>query len=62
MLDKVLGTWAPPPHDQRVARAELVSSLVRPGDVGAEIGVQCRVFAYHVLLRRQPSKLYLIDP
>jgi hypothetical protein len=52
----------PPPHDGRSARAALVSSLIHPGDVGAEIGVAAGVFAYHVLLARQPSKLYLIDP
>jgi hypothetical protein len=50
------------PHDNRVARAEFVSSLIKPGDVGAEIGVNMGVFAYHVLLPRQPSQLYLIDP
>ena len=49
-------------YDNRDARAALVSSLIKPGDVGVEIGVQVGVFAYHVLLRRQPSKLYLIDP
>ena len=52
----------PPPHDGRFARAEFVSSLIKPGDVGAEIGVFAGVFAYHVLLPSQPSKLYLIDP
>jgi hypothetical protein len=51
-----------PPHDGRFARAALVSSLIKPGDVGAEIGVLAGQFAYHVLLRAQPSKLYLIDP
>jgi hypothetical protein len=53
---------AAPPHDGRFARAALVSGLIRPGDVGAEIGVLAGQFAYHVLLRAQPSKLYLIDP
>jgi hypothetical protein len=51
-----------PPHDNRFARAEFVSSLIEPGDVGVEIGVLLGVFAYHVLLRREPSRLYLIDP
>lgn len=53
---------SPPPHDGRVERAEFVSSLIKPGDVGAEIGVCAGVFAYHVLLPAAPSKLYLIDP
>jgi hypothetical protein len=30
--------------------------------VGVEIGVQIGTFAYHVLLRAQPSRLYLVDP
>jgi len=38
-----------------------VSSLVKPGDVGAEVGVWQGCFSYHTLLPRQPSKLYLID-
>ncbi len=50
------------PHDGRFERAEFVSSLIKPGDIGAEIGVNMGVFAYHVLLQSQPSKLYLIDP
>ena len=51
-----------PPLDDRVERARYVSSLINPGDVGAEIGVCHGVFAYHVLLKKNPSKLYLIDP
>ena len=51
-----------PPDDGRVERAEYVSSLIQPGAIGAEIGVAHGVFAYHVLLQTQPSKLYLIDP
>ena len=51
-----------PLSDGRVDRAEYVSSLIKPGDVGAEIGVSHGVFAYHVLLQENPSKLYLIDP
>ena len=51
-----------PPSDGRDARAEYVSSFIKPGAVGAEIGVNHGVFAYHVLLRKNPSKLYLIDP
>jgi GT2 family glycosyltransferase len=39
-----------------------VSSLIKPGDVGVEIGVALGVFAYHVLLPRRPRKLYLVDP
>ncbi len=53
---------APVPYDGRFARAEFVSSLIKRGDVGAEIGVDHGVFAYHVLLQNEPSKLYLIDP
>lgn len=48
--------------DHRTARAAFVSSLIEPGDVGVEIGVHLGVFAYHVLLRRQPARLYLVDP
>lgn len=51
-----------PLNDGRVQRAEFVSSLIKAGDVGAEIGVCAGVFAYYVLLPSQPSKLYLIDP
>ena len=53
---------APLAHDGRFERIEFVSSLIKPGDVGAEIGVCAGVFAYHCLLINQPSKLYLIDP
>lgn len=51
-----------PPEDGRVQRAEYVSSLIKPGDIGAEIGVCYGQFAYHVLLQKQPAKLHLIDP
>ncbi len=51
-----------PPDDGRTARAKYVSSLINPGDIGAEIGVCEGVFAYRVLLQNNPSKLYLIDP
>lgn len=51
-----------PAQDGRTARAELVSSLIAPGDVGVEIGVLLGTFAYHVLLARDPAKLFLIDP
>jgi hypothetical protein len=51
-----------PPIASRSARAALVTSLIRPGDVGVEIGVQVGAFAYGVLLQRRPSRLYLIDP
>ncbi len=51
-----------PPSDHRTARATFVSSLIEPGDVGVEIGVHMGVFAYHVLLRRSPLRLYLVDP
>jgi hypothetical protein len=49
-------------YDNRDARAALVSSLIKPGDVGVEIGVLEGTFAFNVLLQRDPSKLYLIDP
>jgi hypothetical protein len=51
-----------PPYDGRIKRGEYVSSLIKPGDIGAEIGVCQGTFAYYVLLKRQPAKLYLIDP
>jgi hypothetical protein len=51
-----------PPTDNRTERAKFVNSLIKPGDIGAEIGVASGVFAYHVLMKQQPSKLYLIDP
>ena len=51
-----------PQYDGRNERATFVSSVIKPGDVGAEIGVFVGTFAYHVLLPQQPSKLYLIDP
>ena len=50
------------PNDGRIARAEYVSSLIKPGDIAAEIGVASGVFAYPVLLQKNPLKLYLIDP
>ncbi len=49
-------------HDGRLQRIEYVSTLVKPGDVGAQIGVWMGDFAYYGLLPIQPSKLYLIDP
>jgi hypothetical protein len=52
----------PPADDGRIERAQFVRSLLKPGDVGAEIGVLAGVFAYHVLLPEDPLKLYLIDP
>ena len=51
-----------PAHDGRIQREQYVSSLIKPGDVGAEIGVQMGQFAYYTLLQGKPSKLYLIDP
>jgi len=51
-----------PRFDGRIQRAEFVSSLIKQGDIGAEIGVAAGGFAYNVLLKMQPSKLYLIDP
>jgi len=51
-----------PPDDGRVQRAAYVLSLIKQGDIGAEIGVCQGVFAYYVLLKGNPSKLYLIDP
>ena len=51
-----------PPKDHRPERAEYVSQFIKPGDIGAEIGVMTGTFSYHVLLQKNPSKLYLIDP
>lgn len=51
-----------PLNDGRVERAKYVSSLISPGDIGVEIGVWQGAFAYHVLLQKEPSKLYLVDP
>jgi hypothetical protein len=51
-----------PPFDGRVQRAEYVSSLIKPNAIGVEIGVCEGIFAYHVLLKQEPAKLYLIDP
>ena len=51
-----------PPSDGREERAKFVSSLIKEGDIGAEIGVWYGVFAHNVLLKKNPSKLYLIDP
>ncbi len=50
------------PKDSRHDRAKYVSSLIKPGDVGAEIGVWKGTFAFYTLFQRQPSKLFLIDP
>jgi hypothetical protein len=50
------------PHkDHRPERAEYVSQFIKPGDIGAEIGVAIGSFSYHVLLQKNPTKLYLID-
>ena len=51
-----------PREDNRIARTDYVLSLIKPGDIGAEIGVFGGVFAYHVLFQNNPSELYLIDP
>jgi hypothetical protein len=51
-----------PPFDGRVQRATYVLSLIPQGAIGAEIGVASGCFSYHVLLKKNPSKLYLIDP
>jgi precorrin-6B methylase 2 len=50
------------PPEGRFYRAEYVSQFIKPGDIGVEIGVQTGSFSYHVLLQKNPSKLYLIDP
>jgi hypothetical protein len=52
----------PPDSDHRTGRAEFVASLIKPGDIGAEIGVCMGVFAYHVLVPSKPAQLFLIDP
>lgn len=61
-LTALLPIYGQVAHDGRYARAEFVASLIKPGDVGAEIGVNMGVFAFHVLLQQNPLKLYLIDP
>jgi hypothetical protein len=53
---------APRKCTHRNDRAAYVSKLIKPGDIGAEIGVCEGSFSYHVLLQKKPSKLYLIDP
>jgi len=51
-----------PPRDTRTDRGPYVASLIKPGDIGAEIGSWQGSFAYYTLLPRQPSRLFLIDP
>lgn len=51
-----------PPGEERSERAAFVSSLIKPGAIGAEIGVERGFFSYYVLLPKAPTKLYLIDP
>ena len=51
-----------PPSPTRVERASYISSFLKPGDIGAEIGADGGSYSYHVLLQHKPSKLYLIDP
>jgi hypothetical protein len=53
---------AVPPLDERDSRAQFVLSLIKPGAVAAEIGVDRGIFSYHVLMKKNPKKLYLIDP
>ncbi len=47
---------------KQIGREEYVRKLIKPGDIGAEIGVCYGIFSNKVLLPAQPSKLYLIDP
>ncbi|MFA5250899.1 MAG: class I SAM-dependent methyltransferase [Parachlamydiales bacterium] len=47
---------------KKLTRYEFVRSLIKPGDIGAEIGVCYGKFSYGALLPVQPLKLYLIDP
>ena len=51
-----------PPEEVRLDRVKYVLSLIKPGAIGAEIGVCQGTFAYHVLLKQNPAKLFLIDP
>lgn len=51
-----------PPKDNRSERERFVMQFIKPGDIGCEIGVEIGVFSYHVLMKAQPSKLFLIDP
>jgi len=50
------------PEKKRIKRADYVSKFLRKNSVAAEIGVCTGAFSYHVLLKKEPSKLYLIDP
>ncbi len=54
--------FAVPANDGRIERAQCISSFLRPGAIGAEIGVENGIFSYYVLLPKTPEKLYLIDP
>lgn len=54
--------YASIPTNSRPDRTEYVSAFLKPGDIGAEIGVNHGAFSYHVLLQNAPKKLYLIDP
>jgi len=51
-----------PQKDGRPERTKYISQFLKPGDVGLEIGVEEGIFAYHILLKHKPSKLYLVDP
>jgi hypothetical protein len=51
-----------PPYEFRKERAEYVSTFLKAGAIGAEIGVDEGSFSYFVLLSRSPAKLFLIDP
>ncbi len=51
-----------PQKDDRCDRERFIMQFIKPGDIGCEIGVDRGVFSYHVLMKAQPSKLFLIDP
>jgi len=53
---------ASPQDDGRFARSKYISSFIKEGDVGAEIGVNEGQFAYFCLSKLSPKKLFLIDP
>jgi len=49
------------PRNSRPERASVISPHIKPNSIGAEIGVAGGSFSYHVLLKKFPKKLYLID-
>ncbi len=50
------------PAAGRPERTRYISQFIIPNAIGAEIGVFSGSFSYNVLLKKNPKKLYLIDP